>query len=373
MTRTTCLALCLIVVGGSAQADEVIFSEDFNDMRFDWKKAFSGFQPTYSASSGDLVITQESPGASAGTIVWPASTADVLDSSTRVQVSLGGSGAVGIMARGNDSDLTWIHSGFRADMQALYLGWNNLSGYTDFLDPVEFHHDFTEGSDLIIQLDVFDDDYHLSAWPAGELPPSEPQIAFTNDDQIDLAAGGPALGIVVDENQRGSITTGTFRHLVVADQPLVFGDLNADGNVNAQDIDALSTRIRSNGDYNFVFDMNGDHDVNEADRTFWVAELHNTYIGDSNLDGEFDSTDLVTVFQSGKYEQDLNAGWSEGDWSGDDRFDSRDFVIAFRDGGYEKGRREGKAVPEPGSSMGSLFLVFALIIRGYRQFRPTLD
>ena len=41
--------------------------------------------------------------------------------------------------------------------------------------------------------------------------------------------------------------------------------------------------------------------------------------------------------------------WSEGDWNGDGIFDSSDMVTAFADGGYEQGpRTDAVAVPEPG-------------------------
>ncbi|MCA9172511.1 MAG: dockerin type I repeat-containing protein [Planctomycetales bacterium] len=77
-----------------------------------------------------------------------------------------------------------------------------------------------------------------------------------------------------------------------------------------------------------------------------------TWFGDANLDGEFNSTDLVVVFQAGVYEDSvlLNAGWSTGDWNGDGEFNSSDLVTAFQTGGYGQGPRDAvaaSAVPEP--------------------------
>jgi hypothetical protein len=63
------------------------------------------------------------------------------------------------------------------------------------------------------------------------------------------------------------------------------------------------------------------------------------------LDGEFNSGDLVQVFQSGGFETAMGSGWREGDWSGDGLFSSGDFVVAFQDGGFEKGPRAA-IVPE---------------------------
>jgi hypothetical protein len=66
------------------------------------------------------------------------------------------------------------------------------------------------------------------------------------------------------------------------------------------------------------------------------------------MDGEFNSTDFVDVFQGGKFELEEPAGWEEGDWNGDGRFGSGDFVAAFMDGGYDRGPRPAViAVPEP--------------------------
>lgn len=56
--------------------------------------------------------------------------------------------------------------------------------------------------------------------------------------------------------------------------------------------------------------------------------------GDANCDGRFDSSDLIKVFQAGKYEQGTAADWSEGDWNGDGMFDSSDLIAAMIAGGY---------------------------------------
>ncbi|MCA9217291.1 MAG: PEP-CTERM sorting domain-containing protein [Planctomycetales bacterium] len=102
------------------------------------------------------------------------------------------------------------------------------------------------------------------------------------------------------------------------------------------------------------FDVNGDETVDLQDRSYWVHELKNTWFGDSNLDGVFDSSDFVAVFKAGEYEDGIamNSTWSTGDWNGDREFDSGDFVFAFKDGGYEQGARPAThAVPEPSSAV----------------------
>ena len=56
--------------------------------------------------------------------------------------------------------------------------------------------------------------------------------------------------------------------------------------------------------------------------------------GDSNLDGVFNSSDLVYVFSQGKYETNELASWADGDWNGDGSFDTQDLVFTFQHGYY---------------------------------------
>ena len=137
-------------------------------------------------------------------------------------------------------------------------------------------------------------------------------------------------------------------------------DFDGDGSLGIGDIDALRNALGGN---DVGFDVNGDGDVNAADLTFYVtdASILNSWIGDANLDGEFNSGDFVQVFTSGKYETGEAATWAEGDWNGDGLFNSGDFVTAFSDGGYEVGVKAASAVPEPSSmaliALGLLSLV----------------
>ena len=92
--------------------------------------------------------------------------------------------------------------------------------------------------------------------------------------------------------------------------------------------------------------------MDEDDRQAWVHGVMGTFFGDANLDGRFDTTDLVEVFRAGEYDDDIdgNSTWSTGDCNGDGEFDSLDLVVAFSDGGYELGpRSELVLVPEPTS------------------------
>jgi len=144
------------------------------------------------------------------------------------------------------------------------------------------------------------------------------------------------------------------------------GDLDADNELTSHDVDLLTEWIRwteafyhprmyrTNLDHMFDLATNsllGDPVVDADDLHMWIKELKHTWFGDANLDGEFDSGDLVAVFGAGEYEDTVseNSGWIDGDWDGDGDFTSGDLVVAFTDGGYEQGPRATNAVPEPTS------------------------
>lgn len=138
------------------------------------------------------------------------------------------------------------------------------------------------------------------------------------------------------------------------------GDLDVDGELDADDIDMLSSMVGA-PEFPYEFDLDDDGRLTNEDRFHWVHDIKNTWFGDSNLDGEFNSRDFVEVFQAGEYEDDIpgNSTWATGDWNGDQEFDSVDFVVAFQDGGFEMGPRDAaRAVPEPS---GVILLTLAVV------------
>ncbi|MCA9196378.1 MAG: PEP-CTERM sorting domain-containing protein [Planctomycetales bacterium] len=127
------------------------------------------------------------------------------------------------------------------------------------------------------------------------------------------------------------------------------GDFNNDGVVTTADLDVMVLG-------NAAYDVTGDGNADAADVTEMVSGLINTWIGDSNGDGEFSSGDFVQVFGIGKFETGQAATWSEGDWNLDGVFDTSDFVAAFTEGGYELGPKAAvSAVPEPSTVVMLLF------------------
>ena len=132
-------------------------------------------------------------------------------------------------------------------------------------------------------------------------------------------------------------------------------------NVEPVTIDELTAAINE-GSTDSRFDIDGNGSVDAADRAAWVVNVANSYFGDANLDGEFNSSDFVVVFTAGEYEDEIvgNSLWGEGDWNGDGDFNSGDFVLAFTDGGYEIGPRNSQNVPEP-ASLITLVIAFFIV------------
>ncbi len=123
------------------------------------------------------------------------------------------------------------------------------------------------------------------------------------------------------------------------------GDYNGNGQIDAGDLDVHAQYIK---DGNPLGDVNGDGTTDVNDRPVWAEQFQNSYLGDSNFDGEFGSGDLVVVFGSAKYETGEMASYAEGDWNGDMLFNTSDLVSAFQAAGYEQGPRVAiAAVPEP--------------------------
>ena len=121
----------------------------------------------------------------------------------------------------------------------------------------------------------------------------------------------------------------------------------------ASSIDQVTQLIHS-GQYNAQADYNLDGSVTSADREFVIHYTLNSGLGDANLDGWFDSSDLVSVFTSGEYEDTIagNSTWATGDWNGDTEFTSSDFVDALSKFTYTAVRpAPASAVPEPGSQV----------------------
>ncbi len=130
--------------------------------------------------------------------------------------------------------------------------------------------------------------------------------------------------------------------------PRLVGDYNHNKLLDAGDLDLQAIEMMK-GEHPAAYDLNDDQLVDYADRCMWVEELRSTWMGDVNLDGELNTSDIVQIFAGGKYLTDEIATWEQGDVSGDMRFTSSDLVIIFTNWPSNGPRpaTEVAAVPEP--------------------------
>ena len=126
------------------------------------------------------------------------------------------------------------------------------------------------------------------------------------------------------------------------------GDFNDDLVIDIDDVELLCEVIQT-GDEGELFDLNNDDLVDLQDMRNLIGDILGSFMGDSNLDGGFGSTDLIVVFQAGHYENPAAgwANWASGDWNCDGVFDTSDLIVAFQDGGYSGNYAVAAVLPDP--------------------------
>lgn len=246
---------------------------------------------------------------------------------------------------------------------------------------------------LITEFDGFDGNSNSSIkGPAGTAALDFESQAVLNDSGGGLfykhdgvwELVGTALAVENYKEQPGDTSSALFGNLTYYADLSVYldqietryrlGDFNGDTQLTAADVDALTLATVS-GTYQPGFDLNRDQQLDDHDRSIWVEDLRNTFFGDANLDGQFDSNDFVLAMQAGQYEDSLagNSTWATGDWDGDLDFLSGDFVLAFQSGSYEQGPRtsrqtQGAIVPEPA---GAVWLLLGAVPLLWSCRRPA--
>ncbi|MFC1759068.1 Ig-like domain-containing protein [Planctomycetota bacterium] len=171
----------------------------------------------------------------------------------------------------------------------------------------------------------------------GRVTLTDGRIEYDPDPEFDsLRVGETAIDSfeysIVDEQGASATATVTVTITGESDIP---NDFDGDGEVNAHDIDELCRRVQSGG-FDETFDLDGNDELSLSDLDELISNVFGTTYGDSNLDGVFNSTDLIHVFIANEYEDGVkdNSGWASGDWNCDREFDSSDLVRAFQARGY---------------------------------------
>lgn len=152
---------------------------------------------------------------------------------------------------------------------------------------------------------------------------------------------------------------------------LLAGDLNADGNHDCSDVNALVGELAVGGQ-SPAFDLDGSGLVDSGDLDRWLAlaglanlPSRQPYLrGDANLDGSVDGSDFG-IWNTAKFTQ--RAEWCAGDFNADGAIDGSDFGI------WNANKFQSSAglatVPEPAGCMflGGLLFHVVLAVRTRRQ------
>jgi hypothetical protein len=145
------------------------------------------------------------------------------------------------------------------------------------------------------------------------------------------------------------------------------GDFDGNGELECADLDILVQEVAGN-DPHWVFDLDGDGQVNTSDRDQWlaIAGAHNHVggpyrLGDANLDGRVDVSDL-NAWNANKYTS--QASWCAGDFNADGVVDVSDFNIW---NGSKFQSSASQLVPEP--TTASLLTLPLLVVAALRRQR----
>ena len=196
---------------------------------------------------------------------------------------------------------------------------------TDY-DPVDLHVNYT----------LVQETWSYDGSGTGNVE-ADPLFADASNNNFRLTEDSPAID-AGDPNsaQDDDATRADLGYYWFDQRSGMPGDFNQDDQVDAQDVDRLCMAIR-NDSADELFDLNGDDAVNGDDMQHMIGEILQTSAGDANLDGEFNSSDLVAIFAAGHYEDLIedNSGWAQGDWDCDGDFTTSDLLVAFQGGTYK--------------------------------------
>jgi hypothetical protein len=164
-----------------------------------------------------------------------------------------------------------------------------------------------------------------------------------------------------------------FRERIESDDPFAMtlliapdgrlGDFDNDGDIDADDIDALAAAIQASST-DTIYDMDGDGDVDADDFAFHVHNLVDTALGEGTGTefGDFNLDGMVSILDLGALGDGygVGTGWAQGDANGDGTVGILDLGFLGDNYGYD-----GSAIPEP-ATMSLLGLGAVAILRRRR-------
>ncbi len=149
------------------------------------------------------------------------------------------------------------------------------------------------------------------------------------------------------------------------------GDYNGDCLLNTTDVDSLTTQIAAGPPHDLAFDLSGDGTVDVGDLIQWrtAAAAHNGLVdayplGDSNLDGFVDATDLRNLALN--WRQSV-AEWSGGDFTADGIVNTADLNALALNWRQSIATAPATTAPVPEPSAHVLALSFAGLALFWRR------
>ena len=210
-------------------------------------------------------------------------------------------------------------------------------------------HQFTtmQTDDVALDVDTFSDGDLVVTGPNGYSEPVTLVSSTTNGfNSSDVLYEFPAAGGSWDASDNGTYTISTVSNQVAdlggnqqagGDAIATFEvnisdggnpyDLDADGDVDPDDIDVLCLAVHQNGSMNTAYDFNNDGVVDASDFSTYLSDV-GTKVGDANFDGAVDVQDF-NIWNVNKFSSNDPAapgvGWATADFNCDGTTDVSDF------------------------------------------------
>ena len=341
--------------------DEFTDANELDGIPVSWRPAPGFSAGTRDASSGDLVITANGV---SGTFA-DREDSEFSDVSIRTQVRMSGPDGteVGVFGRlvGANAMLASLDSHGDIGIWTLMNGIPSNRGLASLgLDPRE--------TDVLMQFDMFRDQYSLTAWSDGSEKPASPQVTWQDINNVfQLNAG--KVGVFQD-HPLAAQTVATYRWIEVVVPPPSC-DLDGNGTCGLADVDALTSAI-IRGSMESRFDLNADSLVSVGDLHEWLsmAATENGFSepylpGDADLDGTVGAADLNQVALNWRSAVDR---WNEGDFNADGMVDAGDLnSLALNWRESISAAAATSAVPESGTEWLPLLGVFVLATATRRE------
>ena len=331
----TLTGICFLCFSAACVADNLILEtfEDgslTDDSPLTWT-VFPGFDNGKATIvDGDLVVQQNG-----GHSFVPLATTPV-PANVSLRAVLQTEDYMTLIARGNPETGTAYGGGIRSDGE-VYIERTHpgtgadvatlLSTAVTDLRPAE--------EDVFLQFDLIGEQLYVTAWNVGDEKPDGPQVSVA-----DSTHSNPGLfGFIKCCGQESS----TVQFLQVADD-VISGqteDFDANGNLEAADLDLLSWAFGSN---DALFDLNYDGLVDLSDHATWL-EHAGVIPGDANFDGTVAFPDFLALAEGfGQL-----GGWAEGDFNADGTVGFPDFLILAEN--FGSASQATASVPEPHASV----------------------